>query len=121
MWTYLATAERERLAVHLGWGHAESARQVGRFCRDAERHPDLVLAGTLAEVLHQRNLVLLLLLMAAVVGGGLKWRPGQHEVWVALGVTAVFGMALLRLGGSPDAGVGWSTLESLNHVTMLNL
>lgn len=66
----------------------------------------LGLAGSLAEVLRERNLLppALLLLMfvtvAAIVGSGLKRRPGRREIWVALGVTAVYGMAVLRMGGS---------------------
>ncbi len=66
----------------------------------------LGLAGTLAEVLRERNLlppallVLMFVTVAAIVGSGLKRRPGRREVWVALGVTAVYGMAVLRMGGS---------------------
>jgi len=66
----------------------------------------LGLAGTLAEVLRERNLlppallVLMFVTVAAIVGSGLKRRPGRREIWVALGVTAVYGMALLRMGGS---------------------
>ncbi len=68
----------------------------------------LGLAGTLAEVLRERDLlgtswfVGFLLVMAAIVGSGLKRRPGRREVWVALGVTAVYGMAVARLGFSPE-------------------
>ena len=68
----------------------------------------LGLAGTLAEVLRERNLLpasllfLLFLLIAAIVGSGLKRRPGRLEVWVVLGITAVYGLAVLRMGGSPE-------------------
>ena len=68
----------------------------------------LGLAGTLAEVLRERNLLpasllfLLFLLVAAIVGSGLKRRPGRREVWVALGVTAVYGMTVLRMSSSPE-------------------
>ena len=68
----------------------------------------LGLAGTLAEVLRERNLLpasllfLLFLLVAAIVGSGLKRRPGRREVWVALGITAVYGLAVLRMSGSPE-------------------
>ena len=66
----------------------------------------LGLAGTLAEVLRERNLlpaavfVLMLLTVAAIVGSGLRGRPGRRELWVGLGVTAVYAMAVVRMGGS---------------------
>ena len=68
----------------------------------------LGLAGTLAEVLRDRNLLagsllfLMFLTLAAIVGSGIGRRPGRREVWVALGVSAVYGMAVLRMGGSPE-------------------
>jgi hypothetical protein len=68
----------------------------------------LGLAGTLAEALRERNLLevsfTLGLLLAATASAisGLKNRPGQREIWVALGVTAVYGMVLIRMGGSPE-------------------
>ena len=68
----------------------------------------LGLAGTLAEVLREHDLLpasfffLMFLTVAAIVGSGLKRRPGRREVWVALGVTAVYGMTVLRMGGSPE-------------------
>ncbi len=68
----------------------------------------LGLAGTLAEVLREGNLMrasfffLMLLTVAAIVGSGLKRRPGRREVWVALGVTAVYGMLVIRMGVSPE-------------------
>ena len=68
----------------------------------------LGLAGTLAEVLRENNLMrasfffLMFLTMATIVGSGLKRRPGRREVWVALGVTAVYGMTVLRMGVSPE-------------------
>ena len=68
----------------------------------------LGLVGTLAEVLRERNLLpasllfLLFLLVAAIVGSGLKRRPGRREVWVALSITAVYGLAVLRMSGSPE-------------------
>ena len=66
----------------------------------------LGLAGTLVEELRERDLlptallVLMLLTVAAIVGSGLKRRPGRREIWVALGVTAVYAMAVVRMGGS---------------------
>ncbi len=73
----------------------------------------LGLAGTLAEVLREHNLlpvavlVLMLATVAAIIGSGLKRRPGRREVWVALGVTAVYAMAVVRMGG---------TLEERTHL-----
>lgn len=64
----------------------------------------LGLAGMLAEVLGEHRLLpalfffMMFLTVAAIVGSGLKRRPGRREVWIALGVTAVYGMAALRLG-----------------------
>jgi hypothetical protein len=90
------------------------------FTSDRERHlwfyallvvvaiySTLGLAGTLAEVLRQRNLldvsfvVGFLLVVAAIVGSVLRRRPGRREIWVALGVTAVYGMVVVRMGISP--------------------
>lgn len=68
----------------------------------------LGLAGTLAEVLRERDLLppallfLMLLTVAAIVGSGLKRRPGRREVWAALGVTAVYAMAVVRMGGTME-------------------
>ena len=68
----------------------------------------LGLAGSLAEVLRERDLlpaavfVLMLVTVAAIVGSGLKGRPGRREAWVALGVTAVYAMAVVRMGGSME-------------------
>ena len=68
----------------------------------------LGLAGTLAGVLRDQNLMrasfffLMFLTMATIVGSGLRRRPGRREVWVALGVTAVYGMTVLRMGVSPE-------------------
>ena len=68
----------------------------------------LGLAGTLAEVLREHDLLpasfffLMFLTVAAIVGSGLRRRPGRREVWVALGVMAVYGMTVLRMGGSPE-------------------
>ncbi len=68
----------------------------------------LGLAGSLAEVLRERDLlpaavfVLMLLTVAAIVGSGLKGRPGRREVWVGLGLMAVYGMLLVRMGGTME-------------------
>ena len=68
----------------------------------------LGLAGTLAAVMREHHLMtpafflLMFLTVATIVGSGLKRRPGRREVWVALGVTAVYGMTVLRMGVSPE-------------------
>ena len=66
----------------------------------------LGLAGTLAEVLREHHLLpaafffLMFLTVAAIVGSGLKRRPGRREIWVGLGLMAVYGMLVLRMSGS---------------------
>lgn len=68
----------------------------------------LGLAGTLAARLRENNLmtaaffVLMILTVATIIGSGLKRRPRRREVWVGLGLTAVYGMAVLRMGVSPE-------------------
>lgn len=68
----------------------------------------LGLAGALAEELREHNLlpaavlVLMLATVAAIVGSGLRRRPGHREIWVALGVTAVYAMAVVRMGGTME-------------------
>ncbi len=68
----------------------------------------LGLAGSLAARLREHNLmtaaffVLMFLTLATIVGSGLRSRPGRREVWVGLGLTAVYGMAVLRMGVSPE-------------------
>ncbi len=68
----------------------------------------LGLAGTLAADLRERDLlnasfvVGFLLVIAAVLGSTLKRRPGRREIWVALGVTAVYGMVVVRMGITPE-------------------
>ncbi len=68
----------------------------------------LGLAGTLAELLRGYSLLsetfflLMALTVAAIVGSGLKRRAGGRDVWVALGVAAVYAMALLRMRGSVE-------------------
>ena len=68
----------------------------------------LGLAGSLAERLREGNLLtatffaLLFLTVATIVGSGLRRRPGRREVWVGLGLTAVYGMAALRMGVSME-------------------
>jgi hypothetical protein len=65
-------------------------------------------AGTLAESLRERNLLDLafalafLLVLAAIGGSALRRRAGRREIWVALGVIAVFGMIVVRMGIGPE-------------------
>lgn len=64
----------------------------------------LGLAGTLADVLRNQNLLGVsfalgfLMVILAVVGSALKRRAGRREMWVLLGVTAVYVMVLVRMG-----------------------
>ena len=68
----------------------------------------LGLAGSLAARLREDNLtaaavlVLMILTVATIVGSGLRRRPGRRELWVGLGLTAVYGMAVLRMGVGPE-------------------
>lgn len=65
-------------------------------------------AGALAEALRDRNLLDtsffagVLLLAAVIAWSGLQRRPGRREIWVALGIITVYGMALLRMGIGPE-------------------
>ncbi|KAA3662183.1 MAG: VanZ family protein [Chloroflexi bacterium] len=68
----------------------------------------LGLAGRLAEVLRERDLVEalfafgFLLVLVTILGSAMKRRPGRREIWVTIGVTAVYGMLLLRVFLSPQ-------------------
>ena len=68
----------------------------------------LGLAGSLAARMPEDNLmsaavfVLMILTVATIVGSGLRRRPGRRELWVGLGLTAVYGMAVLRMGVGPE-------------------
>lgn len=92
---------------------------TSRFTSDRERrlwfcavavvvaiYSTLGLAGSLAEVLREHHLLpvallfLMFLTVAAVVGSGLRTRPGRREIWMGLGVMAVYGMLVLRMGVS---------------------
>jgi hypothetical protein len=65
------------------------------------------LAGTLAGILRDRNLldasfvVAFFIAVAAVIGSALRTRPGRREIWVVLGVAAVYGMVVVRMGIGP--------------------
>ena len=71
-------------------------------------YSSLGLAGTLAEVLRARNLldasfvVGFFLVVAAIVGSVLKRRPARREMWVVLGIVAVYGMVMVRMGVTPE-------------------
>ena len=71
-------------------------------------------AGTLAEALREHDLlgpsfaVGFLLVIGAIAGIALRQKPGPREIWVALGVAAVYGMLLTRMGGY----VFWLTLAA---------
>ena len=68
----------------------------------------LPFAGALAAVLRARALLnasfalAFLLVIAAVAGSALRRRPGKREIWVALGLTAVCGMVVVRMGIGPE-------------------
>ena len=68
----------------------------------------LGLAGTLADVLRDRNLLDasfgfgLLVVVAVIIGSGIRRKPGKREFWVAAGVVTVYGFAILRMGIGPE-------------------
>jgi hypothetical protein len=68
----------------------------------------LGLAGTWAAMLRERNLLnasfalAFVLVLAAIVGSALKRRPGRREAWVGVGVIAVYGMVVVRMGIGPE-------------------
>ncbi len=68
----------------------------------------LGLAGTLAASLRARGLLEVsfslgfVMVLAAIAAGALKRRPGGREIWVALGIAAVYGMVVVRMGVSVE-------------------
>ncbi len=64
----------------------------------------VALAGRLAELLRRQNLmgitfaVAFVLLIVVIVRVSVRRRPGRHEIWAAIGVAAVYGMAFSRMG-----------------------
>ncbi len=68
----------------------------------------LGLAGRLARVLRERDLLDLsfivgfLMVVGAIAASALKRRPGRREIWVALGVVAVYAMVVVRMGIGPE-------------------
>jgi MFS family permease len=67
----------------------------------------LGLAGSLAGILSDRGLLnaafalAFLVVVVAIVGNALKVRAGRREMWTTIGVTAVYGMVVIRMGMSP--------------------
>ena len=68
----------------------------------------LGLAGSLASQLRERNLLNIsfmlafAMVVAAIIGSALHRRAGRRELWVLLGVTAVYGMIIVRMGVSAE-------------------
>ena len=68
----------------------------------------LGLAGKLAANLRERNLLDSIyvfgfaLAVIAIIGSGVKLRMGKYEIWVALGLVAVYGMVSVRFFLSPE-------------------
>jgi len=65
-------------------------------------------AGTLAVYLRSQNLLnesfflAFLIVVATIVVSGLKQRPGRYEIWVGLGIIAVYVTMMFRLFVSPE-------------------
>ncbi len=68
----------------------------------------LGLAGELAQFLRDRNMLDsiyvfgFVLAVIAIIGGGVRMRLGQYELWVALGIVSVYGMVMVRLFITPE-------------------
>ena len=68
----------------------------------------LSLQGKLAAFLRDMDMLvnvyilLLILMVLAIISSGLKQRFGRVEIWVTVGIIAVYGMLLLRLFLSPE-------------------
>ena len=64
----------------------------------------LGLAGAWAEELRRRDLLSIaftlafLLVVASVLGSAMRRRPGGREAWVSIGILAVYGMVVVRMG-----------------------
>jgi len=64
----------------------------------------LGLVGTLAGILREKNLlgslffISFLMILAAIIGSGLQRRTGKREIWVTIGIIAVYSMMFSRLG-----------------------
>ena len=100
-------------------GRAVSARSI--FSSNHERrlwawalatvvaiYSTLGLAGALAERLRAEGLLVasfvlgFALVLTAVAASALRRRPGRYELWAAVGVTAVYGMIIVRMGIAPE-------------------
>lgn len=68
----------------------------------------LSLQGKLAAFLRDLDMLvnayilLLILMVLAIISSGLKRRLGRFEIWIIVGIIAVYGMLLLRLFLSPE-------------------
>jgi surface polysaccharide O-acyltransferase-like enzyme len=64
----------------------------------------LGLAGKLAGILREHNILGLLfffcflMIVMAIIGSGLQRHAGKKEIWVTVGIMAVYGMVLSRIG-----------------------
>ncbi len=74
----------------------------------ASIYATLRFAGKLAQFLRERNILDaiyvfgFLLAVIAVIGSGWRMRLGKHEIWVALGIVATYGMLMVRLFITPE-------------------
>ncbi len=68
----------------------------------------LGLQGKMAALLRDLDLLvsiyifLLIIMVLAIISSGLKRRIGRFEIWVILGIMAVYGMLMVRLFLSPE-------------------
>ena len=73
-------------------------------------YASLAFAGRLADVLRARDLLgaalvtAFFVMLVAMAGLALKRRPAGREIWVVLGVVAVYAMALGRIGIAEERG-----------------
>ena len=67
-------------------------------------YSSLGLVGALAGILREKNLlgslffISFLMILAAIIGSGLQRLAGKREIWVTVGIIAVYGMMFSRLG-----------------------
>jgi hypothetical protein len=54
------------------------------------------------DMLVNSYILFLILLIFAILGSGLKRQIGRYEIWVTLGIIAVYGMLMVRLFLSPE-------------------
>jgi len=71
-------------------------------------YTSLELAGSLSRALRERGLldtwfaISFPLMVTAISWSGLKKQPERYEIWVAIGITAVYGMVLVRIFLHPE-------------------